>query len=379
MDNRKKLVRTGYIAFMLSGLCAISSGVIVSILQDKYGFNYSTSGTLLSLMSIGNMMAAFATGILPGKIGQLKTVAYLCSGYFIGYILMAMFGNVGILMGAFMLVGIAKGCAINTCTILVGNNCEDRAIGMSLMHACYATGAMVCPFIISALVIVNQNLPMIGIAIFGLVMWIVFMLAGLEKGTMKKDGEKVTNFSFLKSVFFWLLTALIFCQNAGETAVTGWLVTYYKDNGILSGALSTYTVTIMWGATLIARLLIVFVLRIKNTFKATAIMGIGCVIMYFFLLKASTPITAIVFLFLFAFSMAGVNPVGMAGIGKAMNSTSVGVLIPVASLGSIIMPYIIGIVADKASLNFGMALNIIPCVGIFIISIVLLSISKRQG
>jgi fucose permease len=52
----------------------------------------------------------------------------------------------------------------------------------------------------------------------------------------------------------WLLTALIFCQNGAETSVTGWLVTYYKNQEILSDVLSTYTVTIMWSATLIARM-----------------------------------------------------------------------------------------------------------------------------
>lgn len=31
-------------------------------------------------------------------------------------------------------------------------------------------------------------------------------------------------------------TALLFCQNAAENGVTGWLVTYFKDSGILTAA-----------------------------------------------------------------------------------------------------------------------------------------------
>lgn len=31
-------------------------------------------------------------------------------------------------------------------------------------------------------------------------------------------------------------TALLFCQNAAENSVTGWLVTYFKDSGILTAA-----------------------------------------------------------------------------------------------------------------------------------------------
>ncbi len=62
--------------------------------------------------------------------------------------------------------------------------------------------------------------------------------------------------------------------------MNGWLVTYYNNRQILSGTLSTYTVTIMWGATLIARLLIAFVFPVKNTFHTLAIMELGCTALY---------------------------------------------------------------------------------------------------
>ena len=37
---------------------------------------------------------------------------------------------------------------------------------------------------------------------------------------------------FLEAFF----TALLFCQNAAENSVTGWLVTDFKDSGILTAA-----------------------------------------------------------------------------------------------------------------------------------------------
>ncbi|MDO4483248.1 MAG: MFS transporter [Clostridia bacterium] len=378
-QQRRRLAATGYLAFLFSGLCAISAGVVVSILKEKYQLSFGMSGTLLSLMSVGNMAASFAAGLLPGKIGTKKTVALLCIGYFVGYLLTAFFSQVGILMGAFLLIGIAKGCAINNCTVLVGNNAADRAKGMSLMHAFYAVGAMVGPFVITALAMINNTMPMLGLALGGLVMWLIFMAAGLDNKPAKKADGKTTDFSFLKDLRFWLLTGLIFFQNSAETAVTGWLVTYYKDSAILSGTLSTYTVTIMWGATLAARLLIAFVFPIKNTFKALAIMGAGCVVLYFGLVSAVTPVMAIVMLAGFAFAMAGVNPVGMAGVGKQMNATTVGVLIPLAALGQIVMPWIIGIAADGIGLQAAMWLNLIPCVGIVVMSIWIMMLDKKKG
>ena len=63
-DWGRRWRNTGYITFFLSGICAISSGIIVSILQGKYEFDYGMTGTMLGLMSIGNMAASFAAGIL---------------------------------------------------------------------------------------------------------------------------------------------------------------------------------------------------------------------------------------------------------------------------------------------------------------------------
>lgn len=375
MQEKKKYEYVGYITFLLSGICAISSGIIVSILQEKYGFYYKVTGTLLAFMSVGNMLASFASGILPAKIGTKKTVAILCSGYALGYFIMSWVGYTGILIAGFLMVGIAKGCALNNCTVLVGNNAKDRTKGMNIMHAFYATGAMLCPFIIAFFLRINATFCVMSIAAVGAVLWIVFMIAGLPGKAAQKEKDKKIDFSFMKNSRFWLITALIFCQNAAETSVTGWMVTYYKGQGILSGVLSNYTITIMWGATLIARLLIAFVFPIKNTFRALALMGIGCSLFYVLLVVCNAPALAIIMLFGFSFSMAGVNPVAVAAVGKMMNATSMGVMLPLAGIGAIIMPWIIGIVSEFAGLKIGMITNLLPCIGIFILSFIM---SRRQ-
>ena len=173
----------------------------------------------------------------------------------------------------------------------------------------------------------------------------------------------------LHSAQFWLLTGLLFCQNAAEQSVTGWMVTYFKGSGIITGALAAYTVTVMWGATLVARLLIAFVFPFKQPRKAMVVMGVGCTIFYFFLMQAHTQGAAILLLFAFAFSMAGMNPTAVASAGKMTSVTSMGIMLPAASSGAILMPWIIGRVAERAGLAVGMACNIVPCIGLVIFAI----------
>lgn len=379
MERSKQLRMTGFIAFLFSGICAISSGVIVSVLQEIHGFSFGVTGTLLSLMSIGNMAASLLTGVLPSKIGTRMTVTILCLGYGLGYGLMGITGSVPVLMLAFALAGICKGCAINTCSVLVGNNAVDRTRDMSLMHAFYAMGALICPFIISAMRGVNRSLPMFSVALCGMTMWTIFMSAKLPSKAQEAQEKKNSDLSFLKSKKFWLLTCLLFCQNAAETSVNGWLVTYYNNQQILTGTLSTYTVTIMWGATLIARLLIAFVFPVRDTFKTLAVMGLGCTVLYGAMMFSSTPVTAIVMLFAFAFAMAGVNPIAVAGTGKQMSAASMSVLLLAASVGAVVMPWIIGLVADHVSLQAGVACNLIPCAGIMILSLIVKRMEMKEA
>lgn len=372
------LRNAGFILFFLSGICAISSGVVVSILRDSYDLSFSSTGTLLSIMSAGNIVASFLAGVLPAKIGAKKAVLLLTIGYFLGYLLCAFTGVFGLLAIAFLIIGLAKGSAITNCNVLVSTNAIERTRAMNVLHACYAAGALLCPFLIQACLGIDAHAPMIGIALAGLLMWFLFLVTKLpdertSTSTTTSAGANADDrtFAFLRDSSFWILTALVFCQNAAEQSVNGWLVTYFKSEQILSGTLANYTVSIMWGSTLIARLLIAFVFPVKNLYKTLSIMGLGLTVLYAILVQMHTPVAASIALFLFAFAMAGVNPLAIAGVGQMTSPASMGTLLSVATCGAILMPYIIGRIGDAISLQAGMAANLVPCVGILVLSLLM--------
>ncbi|MFR3374518.1 MAG: hypothetical protein ACLTSA_10445 [Faecalibacterium sp.] len=90
-----RLRNTGFLTFFFSGICAISAGVVVSLLQERYGFAYGMTGTLLSLMSIGNLIGGFLMGVLPGALGMKRSVLLLTIGYAVGYGMMGLTGASG--------------------------------------------------------------------------------------------------------------------------------------------------------------------------------------------------------------------------------------------------------------------------------------------
>lgn len=379
------LRNAGFILFFLSGICAISSGVVVSILRDSYDLSFSSTGTLLSIMSAGNIVASFLAGVLPAKIGAKKAVLLLTIGYFLGYLLCAFTGVFGLLAIAFLIIGLAKGSALTNCNVLVSTNAIERTRAMNILHACYAAGALLCPFLIQAFLGIDAHAPMIGIALAGLLMWFLFLVTKLpdERTSTSTTTSAHANaddhtFAFLRDSTFWILTALVFCQNAAEQSVNGWLVTYFKSEQILSGTLANYTVSIMWGSTLIARLLIAFVFPVKNLYKTLSIMGLGLTLLYAILVQMHTPVAASIALFLFAFAMAGVNPLALSGVGQMTSPASMGTLLSTATCGTILMPYIIGRIGDAISLQAGMAANLVPCIGILVLSLLMYHRTRKE-
>ena len=92
-----RLRNTGFLTFFFSGICAISAGVVVSLLQERYGFAYGMTGTLLSLMSVGNLLAGLLIGMLPSVLGMKPSVLLLTIGYAVGYGIMGLTGAVAVL------------------------------------------------------------------------------------------------------------------------------------------------------------------------------------------------------------------------------------------------------------------------------------------
>ena len=366
-------------AFFLQGFCQISSGIIVSILLDRYHFSYGFSGTLISLMSIGNMIALFIAGILPERIGEKATALLFSGGYFLGYLIMGVTGLPFLLLSAFFLAGIGKGCTADKCTVLVGNNTADRPRALSLMNAWFALGALLCPFMITALQRVGDMAPVFGVSAAGIVLWAVFLAAGLPGKKEGASGErKHTDYSFLKNPIFWILACLVLCENAAEYTVNGWLVTFYKNERIIAGAAASYSVTVQWGATLIARLALAFAIKLKKPYKALSVMGIAMAVTYAMLLMARSTVPALICLSLFSIAVAGVYPLSVACVGEMMSSASVGILLSIGGLGGIVVPWIVGIIADAAGLRGGMAVNLVPCLGIIILPVILTRIRQRH-
>lgn len=105
--------------------------------------------------------------------------------------------------------------------------------------------------------------------------------------------------------------------------------------------------------------------------RAILIMTAGCTAFYIGLVLTRSQAPALLLLLGFSLSIAGLNPMIVACAGKMTTAASMGIMLPTAGLGAILMPWAIGMIAQIAGLRIGMAVNILPCVGMLVLAGVL--------
>ena len=134
------------------------------------------------------------------------------------------------------------------------------------------------------------------------------------------------------------------------------MITYFKDTGALPASLSQVTASVLWIMILAGRLLTAWASTKVKKERLLVIMGIGLVGFFFLLLFSTTTELILVGIMGFGFSMAGIYPttVSFTGIIIKKYPLAWSFILTCASIGSIVMPSIIGRIAETAGIYYGM-------------------------
>ena len=165
----------------------------------------------------------------------------------------------------------------------------------------------------------------------------------------------------------------MFFYLCAEQGVIGWMITYFKDTGLLPQSLSQATASVLWIMILAGRLLTAWLSTKVHKEWLLLCMGFGLVAFLILLLSSSTTPLILIGIMGFGFSMAGLYPTTVSFAGSIIQKYALAwsFILTIASLGAIIMPSIIGKIAETAGIYYGMQ-SIIAVVIIDFICIVLL-------
>lgn len=370
--------------FFINGMLALSIGSLLPFIRDARGLEYDFCGMIVSLHSVGNLISSFLAGSLAIKLGRKKSILIFNAFCAIAYLLIIAGGNNFCIAAAFFMTGLARGATSNFCNATVNYLAPGKVAVTSGLHAMFSVGAFLFPILLTLLTAMNAEnwiYACFFMLAMGILSWILYATMPVDENIIKKDdGNKLATYAFFKEPMFILCTATLFFYLCVEQGVIGWMVTYFKDTGLITGTLSQITASVLWIMILAGRLSTVWLSGKVKKGTLLRIMGAGLVLFFIIVMTAKTTPWIMVGIMGFGYSMAGIYPtvVSSAGLLSQKYSMSWSVLLTLASMGSILMPSVIGKIAEVAGIFYGMS-SIVAVVVVDMVLIILLTAYMRKN
>ncbi len=393
-DQRKKqqFIMT-YLIFSINGMLALSIGSLLPFIRDARGLDYGFCGMLVSAHSVGNLASSFLSGALAVRMGRRKSILLFNSCFALAYLLILLGGHPALLLLAFCLTGLARGATSNFNNLTINTLLPGQAWALNGLHAMFSVGAFLFPILLMLLTAQNAGnwvaacFFMLGM---GILSWMLYLLIPVDenlRAEKKSGGNSVSGsvpssgLGFFREPFFWLCILTLFFYLCAEQGVIGWLITYFKDTGLMSPSLSQVMASVLWLMILAGRLTVAWLSTRVDKKMLLRAMGVGFVAFCILLLLSRSSVLIVAGIMGFGFSMAGIYPTVVSFTGRLMQKYTMAwsFILTFASLGSILMPSIIGSLAELSGLLVGMSSLVVAAAVDLILIFFLTGYLKRAG
>ena len=379
--RENRLMMATLFVFFTSGASSVLMGNLMPFLREMYDINYTYAGLLLSLPSWGNLASIFITGYLPTYIGRRKTVLLTAMWMAVAFAIITLgIGGASALALACIMIGIARGGNTNFSNTMMSTlPGKKSAIGYNLLHGAFAVGAVLSPLALIACTKGNSlgwKYMTAGIVALCLVQLTVYGKMRLPKENITKSIKKVDR-SFLKNQSFWLAAAILFFYISAEYAIVTWLVTYFKDTGILSPQISQLMTSLLWVVIFIGRMIGAALVGKVSRKIILVVDGVGLMLCFLLVFFSRTELPIFLGIMGVGLFMATIYTSALALGTQNIKGNDLGVstMILVGSTGGIITPAAVGMVAENAGIQMGM--GVVVAVTVLLLITILISVTTK--
>lgn len=431
-----------YLGYILSGAVITIFGAILPHLIEEEQLNYAVAGGLISILAIGNFCASIIYPLAKRHFSHRAVVVAITGLSPIVMLLLTIHPPVAFMYLLVFVLGITKGTVtiINNLAMNVATNSSTKYL--NILHTTFAVGAFASPFIMAALLalgfpwrIIMYILCVSG-AIFPLNYWTMDyrMLEEPQPSAANADDHRadgcsatepagttsrsaattssdavdstaaaadtapggdgsgagcieqgqaagapnlqalITNRSFL------IITFIMFMYVGFENTVNGWFVTYLKDTGVMTSALATAMVSVTWIMMMAGRIGTAQFLQHINKLRIILVSALIDFVAIVLLVNTHTTTMAAIIIAVLGLGMSAIYPTTVAAAGPIIEGSTMGLslLTGISAIGGILVPQIIGILADQVGIA-GAMVTVVLTVGIMLALSILAVHRDRRG
>jgi fucose permease len=377
MKRATRLLLLAYLAFISLGLPDATFGIAWPSLRHAFALPPAAIGMVLVTGVSGYFLSGLLAGGLMGKVGVGGLLAGSSALVALGLIGYALAPAWSLFFPVAFFVGLGSGAIDSALNGYASRHFSVRHVNW--LHACWGVGASTGPVIMTAAIALGPGYRagygviagLLGAMTFGFVLtrraWDQPSVADVPAPVASAPEARGSARAALGSGRVWLLISSFFCYSGVESGVGQWCFTWLTEGrGLAVEAAGSWT-SAYWASLTLGRVLFGSIAerigpdRLLRVASVGAVGGVG-------LLALSAGTTGRLGLLLLGMSLAPMYPTLMARtparVGSEHASHTVGFLVSSATLGSSLVPWLIGALVGRLGLTaiggvtvtFGLAL-----------------------
>ncbi len=357
------LLGLSYVGFVSLGLPDGLLGVAWPSIRARFGLELDALGPLLVALTAGYVFASFSSGRLLAQINLGALLAASCAATAASLLGYALAPAWSVLVGFGLLAGLGAGAIDAALNTYVATHHSARTLNW--LHACYGVGAASGPAVMTSVLTAGRPwqrgyflvaLGQIALALCFLVTrssWPT--VAGGPRDGATRAAKTASGRATLSLPAAWLGMAAFFLYVGLEQSAGAWAYSFLTEARGVGVAVAGTWVTLYWGALTVGR--VVFGILAGRARLDALVRGALVAIAAAAALIAFDPFPAAspIGLALLGFACGPIFPSLIAStarrLGAAHAANGVGFQVAAAALGQALIPWLVGGIAQRSSLD----------------------------
>ncbi|HBU12416.1 MAG TPA: hypothetical protein DEB31_06730 [Clostridiales bacterium] len=372
-------------------------GSSATVMMDYFKISESQQGFIVTMQSIGALAATVFLAMWGERYNKITAIVFGLILFASGSVLIGLspfYADAGSGYFVMLFLVLAAGIGFTFVDIMVNGSVADnfkknQGTVLSVVHGSHGLGSMLAPLLVTAIVrpelASSFSRPFLFIGVATVVVFVIFALAGKKitpftayaDMTEIKKRVRQNPAEIFKAKESWILLAAGTFYFAFQIGTSNWLPTYCRQTLQMEYSESGNLLTMFFAGALVMRFINPLLLRRakpKTLFCLTAIGSCICMGAALF----TTNIPAVTVLVTISGFLQGAQSIFLVMMGCALfpsRTASAAAIVSLAiGVSSLVFPFVMGLVAEAASLTWSLALIVIS----FLVSALIIYLLGRK-
>lgn len=352
MGSTKLIFASAYLGMLLFGVSLITLGSVAPGLREKFSLDSISIGTLFSVLPFGILTGSLVFGPFADRYGYKMIFVLAGLAMFAGFQGIAYASSMTPLYLCVFLFGLGGGVINGSSNAVVSDvSTTNKGANLSLLGVFFAIGALGMPFILGTLEKkYSFEIIVASVGYVALVGSVLFFITQFPQAK-QRQGISLSRFgSLLTDGFLLLIGLFLFCQSSFEAIINNWATTYLLDKISVTMSEALYALSLYVVGMALMRIVLGKLLRqVKSApvlLCSIALLAVGGLMLHYSSALALSTAALVVI----GAGLAAGYPVTLGYVGDryaSVSGTAFSIVISIALIGSMIINYAMGLVAER--------------------------------